>query len=87
MESHIFLARKTKSQHILHSDDLGSLAREIQAELTEACRICIPEQEEWLNHNDSIPPYTFTKTFEEAEWDPVIMVHTSGTTGKIYTGL
>lgn len=82
MESHVFLAKKTKSQHILHSSDLGSLAREIQFELTEAPCIAIPGQEEWLNeHNDSIPPYTFTKTFEEAEWDPVIIVHTSGTTG------
>lgn len=88
MESHVFLARKTKSQHILHSGDLESLAREMQANFTEAPCVLVPEEEEWLHeHNDSIPLYAFTKTFQEAEWDPIIIVHTSGTTGKIYTVL
>lgn len=88
MESHVFLAKKTKSQHILHSGDLESLAREIQADFTEAPCVLVPDEDEWLSeHNDSTQPYTFAKTFEEAEWDPVIIVHTSGTTGKMYTDL
>ena len=28
-----------------------------------------------------VPPYLYEKTFEEAAHDPIVIVHTSGTTG------
>ncbi|KAH8652129.1 hypothetical protein BX600DRAFT_386479 [Xylariales sp. PMI_506] len=36
--------------------------------------------ESWLVGHD-VPHVPYTKTFEEAEWDPVVVLHTSGSTG------
>jgi acyl-CoA synthetase (AMP-forming)/AMP-acid ligase II len=30
---------------------------------------------------EQIEPFPYTKTFEEAEWDPMLLLHTSGSTG------
>lgn len=30
---------------------------------------------------ETIEPFLYTKTFEEAEWDPLLILHTSGSTG------
>lgn len=34
----------------------------------------------WFPEND-VPHFPYTKSFEEAEWDPVVVLHTSGSTG------
>ena len=31
---------------------------------------------------DEVPSYPFTKTFDEAKNDPVLVLHTSGSTGQ-----
>jgi acyl-coenzyme A synthetase/AMP-(fatty) acid ligase len=31
--------------------------------------------------------YTYEKSFEEAKWDEIVIIHTSGTTGKLNRGL
>jgi len=31
---------------------------------------------------DEVPPYPFTKSFDEAKNDPVLVLHTSGSTGQ-----
>jgi acyl-coenzyme A synthetase/AMP-(fatty) acid ligase len=39
----------------------------------------IPTVEELLNK--SYPPYAYTKSFEDARKEPLVVLHTSGTTG------
>ncbi|KAK4164744.1 putative dehydrogenase [Cladorrhinum sp. PSN259] len=36
--------------------------------------------EKWFP-NETIEPYPYNKTFEEAEWEPLLVLHTSGSTG------
>lgn len=36
--------------------------------------------EEWF-YGKKVEPFPYHKTFEEAEWDPLLLLHTSGTTG------
>ena len=44
--------------------------------------LAIPEVDELLSGNpDDIRSYPYHKTFEQAEFDPVIILHTSGSTG------
>ena len=31
---------------------------------------------------DEVPPYPFSKSFDEAKNDPVLVLHTSGSTGQ-----
>ena len=44
--------------------------------------ITIPEQDEWLSESDNtVRKYPYHKTFEDARYDPAIVLHTSGSTG------
>lgn len=36
--------------------------------------------EEWFPETD-VPHFPYTKTFSQAEWDPLVVLHTSGSTG------
>jgi acyl-coenzyme A synthetase/AMP-(fatty) acid ligase len=37
---------------------------------------------EWMLDNEEQKQYQYEKTFEQAKWDEVVIIHTSGTTGK-----
>lgn len=39
----------------------------------------VPSQEEWLQA--TAKPFPYTKTYEQAEWDGALVLHTSGSTG------
>ena len=44
--------------------------------------IIVPELDECLNEEkDAVHKYPYHKTFKEAQFDPVIILHTSGSTG------
>ncbi|EED15544.1 NRPS-like enzyme, putative [Talaromyces stipitatus ATCC 10500] len=51
-------------------------------------KLVIPSLDELLREED-VPPYPYTKSFEEAKDDPIFVLHTSGSTGipkpMIYT--
>ncbi|PWY95993.1 acetyl-CoA synthetase-like protein [Aspergillus sclerotioniger CBS 115572] len=40
----------------------------------------ITQWDDWVNA-EGVTPFPYTKTFEEAEWDPYVVLHTSGSTG------
>jgi acyl-CoA synthetase (AMP-forming)/AMP-acid ligase II len=47
--------------------------REMKAATAEPVEAWFPDEE--------VPPFPYNKTFAEAEWDPMLVMHTSGTTG------
>lgn len=40
----------------------------------------IASQEAWFDEVD-VPEYLYQKTFDQARWDPLVVLHTSGSTG------
>lgn len=40
----------------------------------------VGEMDSWFPKR-LVPHFPYTKTFDEAEWDPVVVLHTSGSTG------
>lgn len=40
---------------------------------------------EWMLNNEGQKRYPYEKTYEEVKWDEVVIIHTSGTTGKYIT--
>lgn len=42
---------------------------------------------QWMLDNEGQKRYPYEKTYEEAEWDEIIIIHTSGTTGKFVPGV
>ncbi|KAK0625127.1 hypothetical protein B0T17DRAFT_493095 [Bombardia bombarda] len=60
------VAYKTMVQPWLHERDMRA--------------IMLSPIDEWFPA-EKVEPYPYNKTFEEAEWDPLLLLHTSGSTG------
>lgn len=48
-------------------------------------KMCALPTLQWMLDNEGQKRYPYEKTYEEAEWDETIIIHTSGTTGKYTT--
>jgi hypothetical protein len=45
-------------------------------------KLCAVPSLEWMLDNEGQERYPYETTFEEAKWDEIVIIHTSGTTGK-----
>ncbi|OJD31552.1 nrps-like enzyme [Diplodia corticola] len=76
------IIESTTCQRIFYAPPMEQVAKTLSS--TAAPRavevVQIASLEECLMA-DSTKPYPYEKTFEEAKWDPVVVIHTSGTTG------
>ncbi|KAK5653701.1 hypothetical protein OQA88_8732 [Cercophora sp. LCS_1] len=46
----------------------------------DMCAVMTLPADKWFP-NEKIEPFPYNKTFEQAEWDPLMVLHTSGSTG------
>lgn len=71
----------TKCQRIFYAPPMGQIAKNLQCIATSDTLdvVQIASLDECLAAESK--PYPYEKTFEEAKWDPVVVIHTSGTTG------
>lgn len=51
--------------------------------LESGLKLCALPSLEWMLYNEEQERYPYDKTFEEAKWDEIVIIHTSGTTGKL----
>ncbi|KAI0445857.1 acetyl-CoA synthetase-like protein [Xylaria telfairii] len=75
----ISLLEQTKCTKILFTSEVSPIVKSIQALKPDLEGLVIPS---FRNMMDSIPqPYPYSKTFEEARNDPIVILHSSGSTG------
>jgi hypothetical protein len=58
------------------------LAEKIRNERPGLRIVMVPPLDEWID-DTIVTPYIYDKSFEEARDDPFMIIHTSGTTGKV----
>lgn len=51
-------------------------------EADSGLRICALPSFEWILQDEKHKRYPHEKAFEQAAWDEIVIIHTSGTTGK-----
>ncbi len=74
------LLKRTNCTHILYAAEMSPMCEELQSVTSGlSCRMC-PSFEELLAA--SIKVYSYTKKFDEAVNDPVLVLHSSGTSGE-----
>jgi acyl-coenzyme A synthetase/AMP-(fatty) acid ligase len=73
----------TECSTVLISEPLAAnpLVREAHVRRPDLKVVVVPDRDSWL-FAEAAPPYRYDKSFDEAENDPFIVVHTSGTTGR-----
>lgn len=60
---------------------VGVHVHDIVNERPSLKHVQIPELHEFLETTERPCPYPYRKTFEQAKYDPYLVLHTSGTTG------
>ncbi|KAK5015039.1 hypothetical protein LTR39_002826, partial [Cryomyces antarcticus] len=73
------LLQRTKCTKIFHSTELGSKVQSLKESTTGLETWTVSSYVEMTKEEVELYPYT--KSFDEAENDPVIVLHTSGSTG------
>jgi acyl-CoA synthetase (AMP-forming)/AMP-acid ligase II len=62
----------------------GDDARKLANEVGVGLQLCEMPALEWCLDSEGGKGYEYTKRFEEAKWDVILVIHTSGTTGKAF---
>lgn len=79
-EVHLDLMEQTECKVLLTA--AGVHVRDILAEKGEGVvHIRIPELDDLLDDSTPARPFPYTKTYEEAAYDPILVLHSSGTSG------
>ncbi|KAJ5623691.1 acetyl-CoA synthetase-like protein [Penicillium lividum] len=79
VEAQVHLFNKTDCDILYHEETLAAMVKPWVAGRSGLKSIVIPPWDEWVN--TTVAPFPYTKTFDEAEWDPFVVLHTSGSTG------
>lgn len=74
------MRRQTDCPILLYSNGVSQV-EELKAIKPTILAIEVPELSHLLATQD-IPRYPYDKTFEAAQYDPIMVAHSSGTTGK-----
>lgn len=72
--------RQTGSTKLLYAAEIAPLAKLVEDPEYPIRKEVIPSFEEMMT--SSPPHYPYTKTFEEAKNDPIVVLHSSGSTGR-----
>jgi acyl-CoA synthetase (AMP-forming)/AMP-acid ligase II len=78
IEGQLSLFERTKCCHIWYAESFN-LAVKTWLSKREMKSWVVPPAKEWLQASPSPVPYS--KSYEEARWDPLVVMHTSGSTG------
>ncbi|KAL8915006.1 MAG: hypothetical protein Q9171_000446 [Xanthocarpia ochracea] len=79
IEAHLALLRNTLCNVLLTPDPPSKAAQEILSHRPMK-RVVVPEIDRWLD-TPLCAPFPYIKTFEQARYEPFVVVHTSGSTG------
>ena len=67
-------------QHLFYSPEMASVAKSVTALKSDINIVQFASFDHWLDTYQK--PFPFNKSFEETEWDPILVLHSSGSTGR-----
>ncbi|KAF7891318.1 uncharacterized protein EAF02_001643 [Botrytis sinoallii] len=79
LEGHIALLESLKCRILLGPETLPSITQNLLSK-RQMRTLKIQNLQEILSDN-SVPSYPYTKTFDQARYEPFVVLHTSGSTG------
>ncbi|CEN61108.1 hypothetical protein ASPCAL07772 [Aspergillus calidoustus] len=79
VEAQVNLFEKTDCNLLYHEKSLSAMVRPWVDGRPGMKSVAIPQFDEMISTEAA--PFAYTKTFAEAEWDPFVVLHTSGSTG------
>ena len=77
----VSLLEQTECTKFLYANELSQKVQDIQAQKKNLQTSMIQSLDEMLQDYDKHYPYE--KKFADVRWDPVLILHSSGSTGKV----
>ena len=75
------LLQQTGCRKFFLSPELTSVAKSAQAQVPGITLQAVEEFDHWLENYTR--HYPFEKSLDEAKWDPILVLHSSGSTGEL----
>lgn len=72
---------QTKSSKLLHAAEIGPIVKALFSEKDDLRPLEIPSFQELLDSNPA--PFAYTYSFHEAKNNPIVVLHSSGSTGPL----
>ena len=79
--TNISLLEQTRCKKFLHSNEMKPIIRGLQERMENIESVEVPSLEEMLEGESQ--RYQYNETFESAERNPIVILHSSGSTGTI----
>ncbi|RAL16167.1 acetyl-CoA synthetase-like protein [Aspergillus homomorphus CBS 101889] len=79
VEAQLNLFDKTECNLLYHESQYAAMVEPWVNGRPGMKRVAIAPWEQWVT--TQVTPFAYNKTFAEAEWDPFVVLHTSGSTG------
>lgn len=80
LHAHINLLDSTQCRILITPATAPPVAKDILSQ-RQMRHVLVPSLQYWLR-GEAVSVYTYDKTFEEARYEPFVVVHTSGSTGR-----
>ena len=74
------LLEQTKCNKFFYSSEMQPTILELQSQFAELRIEALAPLDDWLA--GSTTPFPYEKTLEESKWDPIVVLHSSGSTGQ-----
>lgn len=82
IEGHLHLIKQTKCRHLVYSKGRDINLSQLRAKSPDMHFWEIPTLDEMLRH--PVERFPYTKQFEDAENEVAFIIHSSGSTGKLW---
>lgn len=80
LKAYLSLLDSTHCQVLMTVNPLPPLAKDILANRSMR-QVTVPDLKHWLD-SPIVAPYPYFRSFDQARYEPFVVVHTSGSTGE-----
>lgn len=77
----ISLLEQTGCTKFLYSPEVAQKVRDLQTEKSDLQIFALPSLDRMLDGHSA--PYPYEENFDDVRWNPILMLHSSGSTGRI----
>lgn len=74
------MLKQTSCTKFFCSSELSSKVLELQSQMDNLRVEKLAPFDDWLARYDT--PFPYYRTFEDSKWDPIVVLHSSGSTGR-----
>ena len=78
-QQNAMLLQQTNCSKFFLSPELAPVAKAVQSQIPNLNLQAVQDFDYWLDNYTG--PFPFEKTLDEAKWDPILVLHSSGSTG------